>query len=80
MRKIIATADVAASETPAQAPSCAPTVTLRDEIAMRAMAAIIGGVVSRGGLPALSAILCDDSLLTSSYDFADSAIRVRARQ
>lgn len=52
---------------------------LRDEFAMRAMAAIVGGVVARGGLPAVSTVLCDDSLLQSAYDLADSAMRVRAK-
>lgn len=50
---------------------------LRDEFAMRAMAAIIGSVVNRGGMSALSLAGTPESLLTTAYEFADSAMRVR---
>jgi hypothetical protein len=54
------------------------TPTIRDEFAMRAMAAILTGIATSGGLAGVSVVACSDELLTKSYDFADSAMRVRA--
>jgi hypothetical protein len=51
--------------------------TIRDEFAMRAMAAILGGIATSGGLAGVSIVACNDDLLKKAYDFADSAMRVR---
>ena len=51
--------------------------SIRDEFAMRAMAAIISGIVNRGGTAALSLAGTPESLLTTAYEFADAAMGVR---
>ena len=53
--------------------------TIRDEVAMRVLAAVIGGIVQRGGVSALALAGTPESLLTTAYDFADAALRVRAQ-
>ncbi len=60
------------------ATSAGKSFSLLDEFAMRAMAAILTGIATSGGLAGVSVVSCNDDLLRKAYDFADSAMRVRA--
>lgn len=52
-------------------------VSVRDEFAMRLAAAIVTGIVQRGGVNAIAAAFIDDDLMRMAYGYADSAMRAR---
>lgn len=51
--------------------------SVRDEFAMRAMAAILSGIATRGGMAAIATESGDDHVVETAYRFADMALRVR---
>lgn len=63
----------------AKAAALAETPSLRDEFAMRMAAAIVNGIVSRGGLQAFDGdATMRAAVIATAYDLADIAMGVRA--
>ena len=77
-RKQIEAAPPATDEVETPAPG-AEVPTIRDEFAMRAMAAILTGIAMRGGMAAIATESSDDHVLKTAYGFADMAMGVRAQ-
>lgn len=73
-----ATAPAPTEQGESKSPVVNDTSTLRDEFAMRVAAAIVSGIVQRGGTTAVASAYRDDQLMETAYYYADSAMRVRA--